>query len=263
MKRLKSLFVAALMCVSTSGFANTFLSDMSDLWWNANESGWGVTVTHQGEVVFLTFFIYGADGKASWYTGQGTYGGKNSQGAYIFTGPVYQVTGPWFGATSFNPANVGARAAGNMTLTAFLNSATLAYTIDGVNVTKAITRQTFRINELLGEYKGAMKSTQAGCRAPYVNGDFNDAVDFSVTNTSSTFSMRVTYPDTSFCAFTGNYAQSGRFGSSTGTYICTGGVSGTYDAVEIEANISGFIGRYSSSDNFCSSITGRFAGMKK
>lgn len=262
MKKLRNWILVAAMSFFSSAFANTFLSDMSDLWWNANESGWGVTVTHQGEIVFLTYFIYGQDGRASWYTGQASYGGKNAQGAYIFTGPMYAVTGPWFG-TNFNTANVSPRLVGNMTLTAFLNVATLSYTIDGVTVNKAITRQTFRNNDMTGEYMGAMKSTQSGCQLPFSNGDFNDAVNFSVTNTPNTFTMRVTYVNNAVCTFAGDYTQAGRFGNSRGSYTCTGGISGTFDAVEMEANISGFIGRYVGTDNSCSSVSGRFAAMKK
>ncbi|MBL8524938.1 MAG: hypothetical protein JNN20_14705 [Betaproteobacteria bacterium] len=262
MKNIRKWTLALALLFSGSSYSNTLLSDMSDLWWNANESGWGVSIAHQGEVVFLTYYVFGADGRANWYVGQATYGGKNGQGAYVFTGPMYVVNGPWFG-TTFNPNNLGARAVGNMTLSAFLDFATLSYSIDGVNVTKNITRQTFRANNLTGEFMGAMKSTQAGCRPPFVNADVNDPVEFSVTHAGSNFSMRVVHSDRSSCTYTGDYVQAGRFGSSLGTYVCTGGVSGNYDAVEIEANTMGFMGRYSASDNVCSSISGRFAAMKK
>ena len=43
-----------------------------DIWWNSpagNESGWGLYVTHQGDNLFVTWFTYGADGKAMWLVG--------------------------------------------------------------------------------------------------------------------------------------------------------------------------------------------------
>ncbi len=263
MKTLRFLILMVTLTFASTGFANTFLSDMTDLWWNPAESGWGVTVTHQGDVAFMTFFIYGQDGKAAWYTGQATYTGKASSGAYVFTGPMYQVTGPWFGTSTFNPTLVSVRPAGNVTFTAFLNAATLTYAIDGVSVNKNVVRQTFRNNDMTGEYMGAMKSTQTNCTSIFDNGDFNDAVDFSVTASSNSLSMRVTQLDRSSCTYTGDYIQSGRFGSSQGTYTCTRGTSGTYQAVELEAGISGFTGRYAASNGFCSSIGGRFAAMRK
>ena len=79
-------WICSLLFVASPAFANTFMSDFSDLWWNANESGWGVTVTQQREVAFFTFFIYGADGKPAWYTGQTTFTSTNTQGAAVFMG---------------------------------------------------------------------------------------------------------------------------------------------------------------------------------
>ena len=257
----KLLLVAALGFVSPA-YANTYMSSMSDLWWNENESGWGVTITHQKEVVFHTFFIYGADGKAQWYTGQANYTGVNSQGAYIFTGNMYSVVGPWFGAV-FSPNLVTARLAGTVTLTAFLNQATLTYTIDGVTINKVITRQTFRNDDVSGSYMGAIKSTQSGCRFPYVNGDFNYYIDITISNTANTFAMAARSSDGDTCNYSGNYLQTGRIARSQGNYVCSSGAAGTYDAIEIEANLSGFTGRYSASGNYCSSSTGRFAAMRK
>ena len=252
-----------LFLSSMSTLANTFLSDASDLWWNENESGWGVTVSHQREIVFLTFFIYGPDGRAIWYTAQGSYLRTDAQGAYIFSGPMYQVNGSWFG-TVFNPTIVSPRAVGTMTFTLnFLNSATLAYTIDGVSVTKALTRQTFRANDLTGEYIGAIKQIQSGCRSPYTNGNFNTGVDISITHNTNSFKMSVRQANGNSCNYVGNYTQSGRLGRSQGTYTCPGGLSGTYDAFEIEASLSGLLGRYVGGDNFCNTVTGRFGSMRK
>ena len=56
-------FLLSFFVLANMARANTFGSDMTDLWWNANESGWGVTATHQGDVVFLTFFVYGMDNR--------------------------------------------------------------------------------------------------------------------------------------------------------------------------------------------------------
>lgn len=251
------------MSFCASAFANTYTTDLSDLWWNENESGWGVNVNHQREVVFLTFFIYGADGRGSWYTGQATNTGQDSRGALIFTGGMYEFSGPANG-TPFKSTSVVGRNAGTMTFTAFLDSATLTYTIDGVSVNKFVTRQTFRNNDLSGEYMGAIKRNQSGCLNTTANGDINSSVEFTVTNTATTFSMTLRKPVGGTCTYTGNYVQTGRLGRSTGTYTCTEGAArGAYDFFELEANIQGFLGRFFANDNLCDSVSGRFAAMRK
>ena len=39
----------------------------TDLWWNADESGWGINFNHQGQTLFATLFTYGADGQPDWF----------------------------------------------------------------------------------------------------------------------------------------------------------------------------------------------------
>jgi hypothetical protein len=111
----------------------SFSTDSSDLWWNPNESGWGMQLVQQAEFIFATLFIYGADGKPTWATAQLTPIGTPS-----WSGPVYVTSGPWFGGT-FNPASVTVRQAGSMTFTASsVTAGTVTYSIDGVTVTKQI-----------------------------------------------------------------------------------------------------------------------------
>jgi len=59
-RRLASLVVSLSVCGSC--LAQSLGTAFSDLWWNPAESGWGVTVDHQQDVMFLTFFIYRSDG---------------------------------------------------------------------------------------------------------------------------------------------------------------------------------------------------------
>ena len=236
--------------------------DHADLWWNANESGWGVTVTHQKEVIFLTFFIYGTDGKASWYTGQASYLNNSPQGQNVFTGVMYQVAGPWFG-TTFNPALVNARQVGTMTFSAFTNSATLTYSIDGITVTKNITRQTFRRNEINTIYHGTTRTVQSGCIPTSLNGTYLTNTSIGVLNTDTTLRMTSigagNPPDT--CTYNGSYQQTGRLGISIGTYSCNTGASGSYTASAIDASTVGVTARLTGTSNFCSSVITTYGGV--
>ena len=255
MKKAAAIFLS-LWLLSPFASANTSMTDLTDLWWNPNESGWGVTATHQDKVVFLTFFVYGPDNRATFYTGEAVHTGQTSTGALIFSGPMLQTSGPWFGGF-FNPNLVSRppREVGRVTFTAFVDTATLNYSVDGTFVTKALTRQTFGNNNLTGGYAGAISETTAGCANASNNGTTETIVGVSVVNSATSFAM-TTNANGSVCDYKGDYRQSGRMGSSTGTYTCPG-LAGNYRMFEIEANPSGMTARFSASDNTCPQITGR------
>ncbi len=262
MNTLRKWMLITAMCFCASSFANTFSADLSDLWFNEKEAGWGVNVTQQREVIFMTFFIYGPDNRPTWYTGQASYTGQNAQGALLYSGTMYQFTGPYF-ANFFNPAAVSGRSVGTVKFTAFLDSATLEYTIDGVAVTKVVSRQTFRNNDMSGQYMGSIKNNQVSCDPPLVNGDFNSNTEFSIANTDTTFAMTLRQADGGVCTYSGNYTQTGRLGRSQGSYTCPGGLTGTYDLFEIEASLQGFVGRFIARNNYCNLVSGRYAAMRK
>ena len=259
MKKCAALLLSIWLCAPFAS-ANTFTTDLTDLWWNENESGWGVTATHQRDIVFLTFFVYGPDNRPTFYTATTTFTGQSGSGALIFSGPMHQTNGPWFGSV-FNPNLVSVRQVGTATFTAFVDAATLTYSVDGVPVTKALTRQTFRNNDLTGGYAGVFRETSASCTNPANNGTVESIVGVTITNTATTLAI-TTNENGSICNYSGNYRQSGRMGSSTGTYTCTG-LTGSYDMIEIEANPSGITARFTAQDNFCSQISGRLAVVKR
>jgi len=122
----------------TSGLSTAY--NYQDLWWAApagSESGWGVYLTQQGDVIFLTWFTYAADGTPMWVFAAAP---KTAPGVYA--GKLNRTTGPAFNAIPFLSSQVVATEVGDVTLTfADGNHATFAYTLDGVSQSKAITRQ--------------------------------------------------------------------------------------------------------------------------
>jgi len=112
------------------------------LWWNApagSESGWGINLAHQGDVIFATWFTYDLTGKAWWLGMTATPTGPNS-----FSGALYQTHGPAFDAVPFNPGAVVATQVGSGTLTfSDAQTGSFSYTVNGSSQTKAITRQVF------------------------------------------------------------------------------------------------------------------------
>ena len=254
------MLLISMFVLANSVFANTFSTDMTDLWWNANESGWGVTATHQGDVVFLTFFVYDTNNKPKWYTAQVTYTGSTS-GELVFSGPMYETSGPWFG-TTFNADAVGIRQVGTATFAALVYSATLTYRVDGVVVSKALNRQTFRNNDLTGEYAGVRRTTGIGCSGGVGSTTFEDTPSLAITTTNSTFSMTTISGGAFVCRYTGDYTQAGRMGRSQGTYTCRA-LRGTYDFVEIEASPGSISLRLTEINDNCSQITGRLVAVRR
>lgn len=114
--------------------------DYTDLWWNPAESGWGLAVTQQAQVMFLAFYVYDATGRAMWYVAPDC---KVVAGGNGCSGTLYKTMGPAFGA-GFDPAQVHVTTAGSVNV-AFTdaNNGRVNYTIEGVQGSKAITRQQF------------------------------------------------------------------------------------------------------------------------
>ena len=120
----------------------TLAYNYQDLWWAApatSESGWGVNLTHQGDIIFATWFTYDLDRTPLWLLVTAL-----KTGAGLYSGTLYRTTGPPFNAVPFDPAKVAATAVGTATFT-FTdgNTGTFNYTVNGVTQTKAITRQVF------------------------------------------------------------------------------------------------------------------------
>ena len=113
-----------------------------DIWWAPGgvESGWGVNLTHQGDILFATWFTYGSDRKGMWIImSNGAKTGPNT-----FAGGLYRTRGPAFNAASWDATKVEVTPAGSATF-AFsdANNGTFAYTLDGVSQVKAITRMVY------------------------------------------------------------------------------------------------------------------------
>ncbi|MGZ5104866.1 MAG: trypsin-like serine peptidase [Usitatibacter sp.] len=120
---------------------STPVASYADLWWNAAESGWGLSINQQYRTLFAVWYTYGAYGQPVWYVMPG-----GSWSGTTYTGTLYRTTAApaaFFG-DAFDPSTVGATAVGSMSL-AFggASAATMTYTIDGVTGAKAITRQPF------------------------------------------------------------------------------------------------------------------------
>ena len=113
------------------------------LWWRSpagSENGWGVNITHQGQILFATWFTYDTDGTGMWLVMP-----TSTRSGDSWSGDLYRTTGPGFGVTPW-AGTVNATAMGSATFTfADSNNGTFAYVVNGVSQSKPITKQAFSI----------------------------------------------------------------------------------------------------------------------
>lgn len=206
-------------------------------------------------------FVYSSSGAPIWYVASGaSYTGQQG-GSLVFSGPLYQTNGPWFGG-AFDPNAVGVRQVGSITFNfSEISAGTVSYTVDGVSVSKSITRQTWRTNLLTGNYLGAAVGTYSGC--PSGNGAAEEPGVFTVTHPGSTITIQAAYSVGYSCTYSGTYQQSGRMGTINGTVSCSNGAQGSFTAVELEGSISGMTGRAFAQLRGSCSWSGRFGGLKR
>ena len=93
----------------------TLATNYQDLWWAALagvESGWGINLTHQGDVIFATWFSYDFTGAALPLSATLT-----KTGSRTYSGTLIRTSGPPFSAVPFDPAAVTRTSYGTATLT--------------------------------------------------------------------------------------------------------------------------------------------------
>jgi len=117
-------------------------TNYTDLWWNApasSEPGWGISLAHQGDTIFATWFTYDGAGNPWWLAVA-----ANRIAPGIYAGDLFTAAGPAFNAVPFDSSSVVETTVGTATFTfADGNNAEFAYTVNGTAQSKAITRQVF------------------------------------------------------------------------------------------------------------------------
>lgn len=133
---------AATHNMALARFNNDSVANYSDMWWNPNESGWGMSIIHHPStgIIFSAWYAYDANGKPTWYVMSNCPIASTS-----CSGDIYKTTGSPPGQTwdtsKFSIAKVGT---GSFSFTDTSN-AVFTYSVSGVSGTKNISRQIFAI----------------------------------------------------------------------------------------------------------------------
>ena len=245
---IKQVFARIALCAACIVPGAARATDFTDLWWVPQESGWGANVVQSDGFMFVTFFIYGADDKPTWYSAELTWDGTRYSGNLYTTQGTYWAA-PWnpadhpdalaVGTASFQPSPVDAY------------HATLAYTVPGVgSFSKSIEREPLTQIAIGGNYLGAQVGAYSNCSNASTNGAYTDnyslVVSQTVSQTTSSATLTFNYAGGATCTLSGTTVQYGQlFDMPNASYVCTGSLTFTTTATlyELKATAQGFEGR--------------------
>ena len=137
--------LAAVALVVASPAAESFTVDTSPtavtnvtgLWWNSSESGWGASLTQQGSIVFVAMYTYDASGTPVWYVASNCVLSEAT-----CTGRLYWVTGGHSPTTPWSGASTAVQDVGPLSIMfTDNNNGGMSFSINGVGGAKQITRE--------------------------------------------------------------------------------------------------------------------------
>lgn len=239
---IKSLLAVAWLLVPHTAPAQTFAIDTSaaspltGLWWNANESGWGATITQQSSIMFVTMFVYDTAGNPVWYTVSCTIAGATCSGDMLRFRGGATPTSPW------NAGSVNAIKVGSMTLNFTGNDAgAMNYTLDGLSATRQIARQIFgppppAVPALAGQWQGAIIETRSNCAAAQNNGGRATYGQYDIGMAGSGIGnivIALAGVTGLQCSYSGNFTTNGARLSTGGTLSCNDGKRGTWHSTSM------------------------------
>ena len=233
--------MAAALLGGVAGAARA--GQYSDLWWNPQESGWGVNVVQQLETAFVTLFVYAPDGSPTWYVAPAARITHYGTAGPLFTGTLYRTRGPWHGGP-FDPAQVQATAVGQVDLEVLARDRMrVHYSAEGVAMAKDVVRQTWDQPLVGANYVSQFVLRQVPASGGPPIGVRDYPGDVLVHFDAGEGFMRV---DDALrrCEYRGPYAQAGKLTKFSGTYACNAGdaASGTFEVTDLEFSANGFTG---------------------
>lgn len=249
--------IAAAPVDAASGY------DVSDLWWNPDEPGWGIQLVQGRDTVFATLFVYDAAGGPVWYSGLLNFEGLTPQTHQPnYAGDLYGTSGPWFAASTYDSATAVSRRVGTMQFRATtLTSGMLSYSIDGVTVTKTIVRVTLRLDDYSGDYAVSTTITTSKCDDPTNDGTHVSQGTMKIAQTTATMTLAVVAHGDS-CTYSGPFTQDGRLGNVFSNFVCSSGHAGALVFQEMNVQRFAVAGRLFGADNRGCRIEGQFAAAR-
>jgi hypothetical protein len=241
----KRLAMVTLCCAALLAPLRAAATDYTDIWYIPAESGWGVNLIQNEDVIFATFFVYGTTNQPTWFVAilDEDNNGNFSGNLYTTVGPYYG--GPW--DTSIYKATLAGTASFVPTSP---YAGTLTYTIiSGPTVAKSIQRQTLTTIALGANYVGGQAGAYSSCSNGSDNGPYTDQYSLVVTQSNGAATFVFTYESGATCTMAGNLSQFGQlYQISPISYSCSGSLTFNVSATmnELKATAQGIEGVFTS-----------------
>lgn len=255
-----AMWLVVVICFVSPAMATSFTTDQSDAWAAAGESGWGFLSFQRGSTIFGAIFVYDSTNTPIWYSATLFYSGN-----LVWTGDLYETSGPSFGTIPFNQNAVTYRKVGTMTWTATsVTAGQLKYDVDGVFIVKNMTRQFVAYDDFSGHFAGGIHETTTGCANPSFNVTEERLGILNIAQSGQSITMTSTPTTGPTCSYSGTLNQAGQMGSITGSYTCSSGEIGTFQVFEMQVNPVAVTGRFSTSSSNLAGCQGAgyFGGMR-
>ena len=216
----------------------------TDIWFDPQQPGWGVSIVHQDDNAFATLFVYGPDGRPTWYVSPDAHAIAFSgiDGSPLFRGTLYKTEGSAFGAP-FDAARSRTTPVGDFYLEVRAkNRILLEYTVDGVSGSRLIQRFSFEQPIVSGGFEAQwrLQQTRSGQRIGLLL--LNGELSMQFLDGQAEITLLDQFGRT--CSLRGPYTLSGKLVGASGTYSCNKGetLAGTFTMTDIEATAHGVTG---------------------
>lgn len=237
----------------------TTRADYTDGWWVPSESGWGMNVLHQGDVMAIAFYVYDETNVPIWYLGVANYVDENIG----YRGTLSLHRGTSFLLPVFGPVPSGPTAIGIITFKPTSPySANVNYSVGTTSIDKSMVRIAFAPIEFGGSFLGGVTGTVTGCATG--SGTFAMEQSLIVTSSVANGQAQLVFANSAgYCIITGTLQQNGMLGAvSNGSFGCTSGINGTASIDEWAVNRNGMSARYQTRTGSCVE-EGRVSGARR
>ena len=140
----------------------------------------------------------------------------------------------------------------------------LSYTVNGVSVTKNVSRETIAGDDFSGTYTGGLHENTTGCSDTTRNVQSEQSAGIVVMQIGTSITVQTVPASGATCSYSGAANEFGQMGEVDGNFSCMDGTAGSFTFFEMQVTPSGLTGRLqltNSSPAGCSS-TGWFGGSR-